>query len=360
MIRSRQSGVKLRIHLGPEKTGTSFLQCLSVANRNLLESRGIHFPAGTPHDERTMRKGRISAGNGRTLSRMVDAGQWQPIEDWFNHAIEECLKAGCNDLLISSEQLLAPLARPGTLEQFLTSWRLAGGVEVSLLLVLREPVSQLLSLYKHRAKGGSVGRIEEWVEDGYCLPKHLRELRQQVKATNVGLYVRAYSREPGGLERVFFRDWLGLEDNIHSVAAEVNPSLSLSELEVVRLLHALRPDLVPFLFDKLAALPRGKKVQGRLLEEHGRAVAENAVWHHRQEWQHWNELLPESERLSVPDGPRQVPEYPREVGFTGEQLESLAGFLAEAARFRFLLRLMWRARVRPSLGKIARALGMRK
>ena len=359
MERTGQSGIKLRLHLGPEKTGTSFLQCLSVANRGLLAERGIHFPTGTPHDERCMRDGRISAGNGRILARLVEDEDWQAVQGWIACAVEACSQNACSELLISSEQLLAPLAGPGLLGHFLKSVRSAGISEISLLLILRDPVSQLLSLYKHRAKGGSAGRIGDWVESGYLLPNHLGELRRQLEPTDVELCVRAYSREPGGLARLFFRDWLELGEKIDGAAAEVNPSLSLSELELLRLLHARRPELVPFFYEALLVVPRADKVQGRALEDHARAVAENAVWQHREEWQRWNALLPEGEALSLPERPPDIPAYPAELGFSEQQLECLAEFLSEAASFRFLLRLIWRSRIRPGLGRIARAVGVR-
>ncbi|MGY6555176.1 MAG: hypothetical protein ACXIUM_11725 [Wenzhouxiangella sp.] len=263
-------------------------------------------------------------------------------------------------MLVSSEQLLAPLSKPGVLERFLTCARSSGIADVSLLLVLRDPVSQLLSLYKHRAKGGNAGRIGDWVEDGYQLPKHLGGLREQVDASSVELCVRTYSREPGGLERLFFQDWLGLEDKIDGQAAEVNPSLSLSELELVRLLHARRPELVPFLHERLSALPRGDKVQGQALEDHALAVAESAVWRHREEWQRWNALLPAGERLAIPAAASEIPEYPQELGFSPRQLDAIAAFNAEAATFRFWLRLIWRSRIRPRLGRIARGVGVRR
>ena len=360
MSSPRQSGTKLRLHLGPEKTGTSFLQCLGIVNRALLAKHGMHFPAGTPHDERCMRKGRISAGNGRVLARLVEGEDWQAVQGWFDRAVEACSKHACNELVISSEQLLAPLAAPGALGHFLKSSRSTGIADVSLLLILRNPVSQLLSLYKHRAKGGSASRIGDWVNGGYLLPKHLGELRRQAQTTDVELCVRAYSREPGGLERLFFRDWLGLEEKIDGVAAEVNPSLSLSELEIVRLVHARRPELVPFLHEALSILPQSEKLQGSALEDHARAVAEIAVWQHREEWQRWNSLLPDGERLDFPSHPPEIPEYPQELGFSGQQMDELAAFLSEAVSVRFLAEFIWRSRIRPGLGRIARAVGIRR
>ena len=344
------------LHLGPEKTGTSFLQCLCVGNRELLAGNGVHFPVGTSYDERCMQKGRISAGNGRVLARLLEADDWDGVQGWLEKSVAEARERQCTELLISSEQLLAPLARPRGFERLVEVLRSCGVEAVSTLLILRDPVSQLLSLYKHRAKGGRAGRIHEWVEAGYLLPQHLASLRRQIDTIDALVHVRAYTRQPGGLEDIFFRDWLDLKEPLRAKDTEVNPSLSLSELELVRRMNARRPELVPFLNQRLSTVSRTEKVQGSALEAHARAVAENAVWQHRDEWQHWNELLPEGERLSIPRNAPEIPEWPSELGFSDRQLEELAGFIAETSRLRFLARVVWRARVRPWLGRVRRRL----
>lgn len=355
-----ESPVNVRLHLGAEKTGTSFLQYLCTLNRDLLLRQGVYFPFGTPHDERSMRNGRISAGNGRELARMVEACDWQRVQGWFEAAIDQSRKYCCREMLISSEQLLAPLAAPGAFAHFVRALQTYRVGKVSLLLVLRHPAGQLVSLYKHRAKGGRVGRIREWVKHGYLLPNHLAELRQCIESAGVELCVRAYTRRPGGLEHLFFRDWLGLECEVSGETAEVNPSLSLSELELVRLLHTRRPELVPFVHERLSMLPRVEKVQVKALEIHARAVADSSVWQYREEWQQWNAVLPEGEQLSIPARPPDIPEYPQDFGFSGRQIDELATLLVEAASFRFLLKLIWRSRIRPALGRIARAVGVRR
>ena len=299
-----------------------------------------------------MRKGRISAGNGRVLARLLEASDWNGARDWFGQAVAEARDHQCTELLLSSEQLLAPLAEPQALERFVDILQSCGIDEISTLLILRDPVSQLLSLYRHRAKGGRAGRIDDWVESGYQLPHHLESLRRQVGENGVQLHARAYARRAGALEAIFFRDWLGLAESIQSEDTEVNPSLSLSELELVRYMNARRPELVPFLHEHLSALPRTDKVQGSTLEAHARAVAETAVWQHREEWQRWNELLPEGEHLTLPENPPEIPERPEELGFSDRQVEELAGFLAAAARPRFVARVWWRGWLRPGLGKL--------
>lgn len=354
MTQAPTDGIRTCLHLGPEKTGTSFLQCLCVRNRTLLARNGIYFPVGTPHDESAMQSARISAGNGRTLARFVASDDWAGVGRWLEKSLIKAREAQAERLLISSEQLLAPLASSGRLDRFIQVMQGAGINEISLLLILRDPVGQLLSLYKHRAKGGTAGRIQDWVENGYQLPAHLASLARQVDETNATLQVRGYIRQPGGLENLFFREWLELDELPQAGETEVNPSLSLSELELVRRMNERRPELIPFLRERLGAVPRKEKVQDCALEAHARAVAENAVWRHRGEWEHWNAMLPEDEQLAIPESAPEIPKRPKELGFSARQVEELARFMAEVARPWFVVRVWWRGWIRPGLGRIKR------
>jgi hypothetical protein len=356
MTQTRTEGIRACLHLGPEKTGTSFLQCLCVRNRALLDRNGIHFPVGTPHDESAMHSARISAGNGRTLADLVESNDWAGAGHWLEQSIAKARDAQAQRLLISSEQLLAPLASPGRLVRFMQVMQGAGINDVMLLLILRDPVSQLLSLYKHRAKSGSAGRIQDWVENGYQLPSHLASLARQVDETDATLQVRGYTRQPGGLENLFLREWLELDELPQAGEIEVNPSLSLSELELIRRMNEQRPELVPFLRERLSAVLRKDKVQGSALKAHAHAVAEDAVWQHREDWARWNAILPEGERLSVPESAPEIPETPEELEFSTRQVEELARFMAEAARPRFLAQVWWRGWIRPRLGWLKRRL----
>lgn len=340
------------LHLGSEKTGSSFLQHLCVKYRELLGHCGIAFPPGTPHDERCMRNGQISAGNGRQLAAAVHDDDWKAINQLIVQAVTLARRNNARTLLISSEHLLAALNGDSRLARLIDGLDAAGVSSVSLLLVLRDPVEQLLSLYKHRAKGGIAGRIDEWVSNGYHLPRELQALRRHAVESRADLTVRAYSRQPGGLEEIFFADWLGLDKLPDAAWITVNPSLTLSELELIRQMAERKPALVPFLYRHLAAIPGQIKMQGNALEAYAQAVAANTVWQHREEWRRWNERLPEGEALEIPAQAPDLPEWPQELGFSSAQLDGLADFMAESTRLRFWLRLVWKSRLRPGLARL--------
>jgi hypothetical protein len=214
------------------------------------------------------------------------------------------------------------------------------------------------SLYKHRAKRGTAGDIATWCESGYTLPMELETFRRQAEASVINLTVRGYSREPGVLEHRFFEDWLGLPTPVVDMPPSINPSLTLSELELLRLLAERRPSLVIPLYDRLLAMDPKRKVQGRELEAYARAIAERAVAAHRDEWAHWNALLPASEQLVIPQPEGELPPEPREITYSKTQMEALVGFVAESVEPRFLSKLLWAAKVRPLLAGVKRVILM--
>ena len=344
--------VRLYLHIGTEKTGSSYIQTLCVKGRSYLEANGILFPEGIARHEKRMQAGLVSAGNGFRISEYVRQRQWSAVscELLNNRLLAEGrdYRAVC----LSSELLLPVAAEPGAWEGLFSAAQKAGFSEITVLIVLRDPVDQLISLYKHRAKSGTAGKVEEWVRNDYRLPDDLAALRLGAETSRIQLVARGFTREPGGLERIFFADWLGVRTPQVRIGAEVNPSLSLSELELVRQMNDRCPELVPFLHQSLAGVPRKAKIQGLALEAYAHAVAEKSIWESREEWKRWNDVLSDDERLDIPAKSPNVQKRPTEVEFSIRQIEALADFMAESAQLRFIAKLWWKSRLRPSLGNI--------
>lgn len=347
--------MKFLLHIGSPKAGSSFLQTLCARSRAELAAGGIHFPVGTPHDETCMLAGRISAGNALHLARFVREGQWEPAEQWLAKAVAEADARSCDRILLSSEWLLGSLAHQDRLVEFSRRLVQLGHAPPELLLVLRDPLGQFVSLYKHRAKSGTVGSIDVWSRTGYDLPQRLTRIRKQLQASGASLTVRGYGKAPGALEKVFFSDWLGMPAPAEASNLLVNPSLSLSELVLLRQLRAARPSLVPFLYERLLAVDPKLKSEGAAMQDYARQVAAHAVGQHAEEWKYWNALLPASERFPVPEPGLPPDSEPVELVLSAAQWQALTTLLADATRPRFMLRLFWGARLRPVLGRLKRA-----
>jgi hypothetical protein len=343
------------LHIGTEKTGSSFLQTLSALGRDDLYRQRVWFPRGTRYDERCMTAGRISAGNGRRFAIWIEQGDWDAVTTHVRATKDEASAKGCAAMMVSSEQLLVPLSAPETLAKFndiLTKLDFEG---LKLLMILRNPAEQFLSLYKHRAKSGKAGTITAWAETGYDLPQRLAELRRGVSDVGIDLTVRKYERGEGALEKVYFTDWLGAIPPKVTLQASVNPSLALSELALLRLLADRRPELVAPLYEYLLCLDLSEKAQGEALEAHAKAVANEAVSKYADEWRAWNALLPEDEELVIPSPLTEIPPEPRELGFSEIQMAELMAFMSESLTPRFIVQQFWTSRLRPILGRAKRA-----
>ncbi|TVQ29089.1 MAG: hypothetical protein EA370_15775 [Wenzhouxiangella sp.] len=346
--------MKFLLHIGSPKAGSSFLQTLCARSRAQLVAGGIHFPVGTPHDEESMLGGRISAGNALHLARFVREGRWAKAEQWLQRAAEAAQAQDCDRILLSSEWLLGALAHDERLVELTRRLGAMGNHTVELLLVLRDPVGQFISLYKHRAKSGTVGSIDAWAQTGYDLPKRLSGIRGQIDVSGAELVVRAYGKESGALERLFFEDWLGMAVPAGTDNLLVNPSLSLSELVLLRKLRARHPGLVPYLYERLLAVDPAMKLEGQAMQDHARKVATHAVAGYAREWQQWNERLPQPERFAIPESGEKPGSEPEQLELSAAQLGVLMELLADAVRPGFGLQVFWSWRLRPLLGRIKR------
>ncbi|WP_376696604.1 hypothetical protein [Wenzhouxiangella sp. EGI_FJ10305] len=344
------------IHIGTEKTGSSHIQSLLALSRDSLTPSGIAFPRGDLHDERCMRKGQISAGNAKSLAKALSISDEAAAKAQVHLARRSTVREGLNRVVLSSEWLLSSLAEGDNARRLVTLLNDADASSISFLLVLRDPLEQCLSLYKHRAKGGTAGTIADWLKTGYQLPFELRAVRQKLDELDCELVVRGLGKEPGTLERLFFDDWLGVPAPAVELPATVNPSLTLSELVLIRQMAEVRPDLVPSLYDALVAVPGDDKIQGEALEAHARAVAAQAVAMHAEEWSAWNERLPQDEQLCIPDSPVHMPPAPKELGLSERQMQAVSALLGKAATPQFIAQVFWRSQVRPALGRIKRRL----
>lgn len=302
-----------------------------------------------------MLAGRISAGNAEGLATLVAQSDLRGQQQWLERAASEGRAAGCSRVLLSSEWLLGALAGPDRLRELEQSLSAAGAASVRLLLLLRDPVSQLISHYKHRAKGGTAGAIGDWALRDYHLPGRLAAIRRQIPESAVDLTVRGYRKEPGWLEQVFFRDWLDVELEPSSRADPVNPSLTLSELRLLRALRAERPGLVPDLYQRLIAVPIENKRESSEYETYACGVAASVVADYAEEWTFWNERLSGDERLAIPQSGPLPEAEPDTVELSNAQSQAIVELMADAAGLGFITRLFWRSRLRPLLSRVRRA-----
>ena len=336
--------MKLWLHIGTEKTGSSYLQTLLGLNRPQLAEAGIHFPSAGKL-EKALLSGRISAGNGQDLHAALAAEDYEATQRILQRHHADARRAGAEQVVISNELLLSVFASADRFSRFLEICRAIGYTQTQLLLVLRDPIDQALSLYKHRAKGGDTPEIEDWVLEKYYYGGWLRDFFAHIARSEVELSVRRYSRKPGFLEGVLFVDWLGIDPPSLVGKEVVNPSLSLSELFFIRELRQCRPDLIDEFYRRMLALPKAEKVDDHRLETYYRQVLNDYLLPYDTLWRTCNEWLPADEALRVPAPIAAADRRDTEgkvLVFSEAQARVMASLMAESLE----PRLRWRLRGR--------------
>lgn len=289
---------RLLVHVGTEKTGSSFVQKLCAASRAYLRSGGIFFPRAGK-DERLMVRETVSPGNARELNGLIESGSWRKVSLWLRERAEDMAGAGCGSLLLSHELLFVSLSSPGALRELDAAAHSAGFDEIAYLLVIRDPVEQALSLYKHRAKKGKVSDIGDWLESDYSTPRDISEFLEKASEQHASLAIRKYKKDSGTILSMFFDDWLSIQSPPVTIDEIVNPSLTLSELQCINYLAQKQPAAVSLLYAKLVVMPVDEKANDAKMEAAARARIAEHVVAYQDLWKHLDALLQKDGGLSL-------------------------------------------------------------
>jgi hypothetical protein len=323
--------MKCLFHIGTEKTGSSYLQKLSAKNRPHLEHHGVFFPhAG--RDEKRLQEGTISPGNARELAELITAGEWPGVGSWLSERVAAARARDCSSLLLSHELLFVAMARPDATRRLQQAMTAAGATALpSALLVVRDPASHALSLYKHRAKDGRIGDIESWLGTSYRTPEDIQAFLEVEASGRVELTLRRYKKDAAVMERMFFDEWLEIPAPPVRIETTVNPSLSLSELRALRHLAARCPLDVPRFYSQLLKVPRSKKASDAEMEDYASSVCAAHVARFPELWDALAERLAEDGGLQRPSVVDPAPAQPEVLHFTDAQLLAWASAHAECS-----------------------------
>jgi len=344
--------MKLRLHVGTEKTGSSYLQKLCGKNRAFLQEHGIWFPdAG--RFERQLQKGSISPGNASDLARFLEDSDWATASSWLAKRIREARDRDCKKLLLSSELLFAALSNEGAIRTLEGVVGDAGVSEVSCLLLVRDPVDHALSLYKHRAKGGKSGAIERWIDTGYSLPKQLAEFLRGIDCSTIRLQLRKYEKASELIEKIFFNDWLKVDPPPNLVENLVNPSLSLSELAVIRHITSVRPKDQPAFYSSFLSVPVADKADDVGLKNTAFATVEKYLYRYNEFWRKLDARLAADGGLKLPQE-RDIAVVAPQYEFSEAQLRALTRAHTVSMSFRYAVSHWVRSSLRPTIGRLIR------
>ena len=231
---------KLFLHVGQDKTGSSFIQsCLAKNAAALLKKYQINYPLEKVNNNAA--KGHISSGNGR-LFLENDLSLIRHMKRHHKTA----------SLLFSQEELYLHLLKDNYWNNTKVFKRRLDIEQVSLLLFIRDPIEHACSLYQQKIKrGGKVITIEDFFEN-YHTPLNIQNFLDKALDSRCHVKVLNYSVEKNTIaQRV--EQWLGIEENclVLPEIEIVNRSMTLGELELQRYLNGVLGKSGMLLSDKL-------------------------------------------------------------------------------------------------------------
>lgn len=222
--------LRLVVHIGPHKTGTTYLQSNFARQAEELKRRGWLYPrigerVSTAHHDFSDSRRQFLAGEGRTV-------------DDFRRMIAKADEQGLN-LLLSSEGFQKWRAN-----HFDAIRKLAGGRSLHLVYVLRDPLDKFYSMWAQLVKSGLTESLPERMAghfddpDGSKLLNPLVEIQPVFGAANVDYTVLLYDelrRREQDLYVFFLQEILGLGDLTPPVPT-ANERLPIEMTEFIRLL----------------------------------------------------------------------------------------------------------------------------
>ncbi len=230
------AGTRL-IHIGPPKTGTTYLQGAFHGNREAVSAQGVHYAGPTRQPVAAVQ---AIVGNASPSTGKV------PSMRWWRHLVGEVRRAREPRVVISSEFLSE--AKPDTIRTIVED---LGGERVHIVVTLR-PLSRILSSqWQQFVQSGERRPFDDWLDAVFNDPSRLkpvfwrRHRHDQLVArwTEVvgpdNVTVVALDDQDHDMVLRVFEQLLGLR--VGTLAAEddvSNRSMTLPEIEIVRAFNA--------------------------------------------------------------------------------------------------------------------------
>lgn len=229
--------MRIYLHIGYHKTGSSFLQMLLSSNRDLLRDLGVHYPSEERDEDAKL--GRISPGNGLRLAKAIGTRNKKDFLDIMLLWIKEATAHKCRALLISNEGLFHSMSRNDYHDLFQELQKVTKISEIHGLLFLRDPLDHIFSLYKHRGKRGAIPDFKTWVEEDYETLQLTEKFLDKTEANpQIHFTLRKYKNDSKFLADAVFKEWLDIPTPPIPQSDRVNASLSLSEIMVLDNVYA--------------------------------------------------------------------------------------------------------------------------
>jgi hypothetical protein len=231
------------LHVGPPKTGTSFLQAAWWQHRRQMADQGVLFPGASPVDH--FRAAAVLANKRKITRHMTAAG----LESWDRLTAE--VAAWDGDAVLSSEHF-AVASRPNAARGLLRLAEVAD--EVHVVATARDLARQVAAAWQQSVKQGKHHTFEEYWRELAADPRHgfwklqdlprvTRRWSQGLPSERLHLVVHGRPGSPRNLLWDRMSGLLGIDPAILEPVSRTNDSLGITHVELLRRVHgALAPD----------------------------------------------------------------------------------------------------------------------
>lgn len=215
---------KVYLHIGPHKTGTTFLQKVFEENKHILSDNDVDY----------LEFGKVYFGH-HDMALALNHMRYENGQ--LRNAINE---SRCDSILLSSENF--DVLKPTSIEFMRNELK---EFEVEILAFYRTPTTRLYSWWQEEIKHGKTIGFSEYVYEHYSKP-----FSSEVLNINIMLnrYIDAFGTESiklfdyedclkgEGLLKVFLNH-IGYHGDLNVVNERVNDGLSMLHIETIRALN---------------------------------------------------------------------------------------------------------------------------
>lgn len=238
--------MKVILHIGTHKTGTSSIQTILAANRDALASRGIYYP-----------ENRYSNRNVNFIGRDLAAKRYDEPAQYIKNSLKKARVSGCDTLLLSGESFYAMMGMFYLLQGFQVEdyWAqeeeavraLSGmleGVEVKVCCYVRRQDLFLDSLYNQFVKQspGYAGDLNTFIRLSGPVADYAAHLDLWARIFGKeAIFAASYDALKGDLFQDFASRALGFDDvsGFKSPPQRINERLPTDLLLFKRILNRI-------------------------------------------------------------------------------------------------------------------------
>ena len=230
--------MRLHLHVGHGKTGSSYLQSWWALNRSeLWRVDRLYYPVADS-DQRAL-SGRFTMGNGVLLDQALKVShQPQLLSQFWSDVLPKQQDPDPKGVLFSAERWARHL--PMQLEDLIRVADAGGCDQMTIWLLVRDPLDHAVSVYGQMVKRhGFSGSLQDWLEI-YDFPRLLLHFLEVFlnQPNRISFRVDHYGHQRNNLENCLL-DWLALPVNSkwQKPLSTVNRSLTQDEFLMMRFLN---------------------------------------------------------------------------------------------------------------------------